>query len=203
MNIFFVDTDPLVAASNLCDRHVNKMITETAQILCTNYFLETGNHSLYKPIMPNHGSVRWARQNSENRKWLLFHLRGLLKEFDLRKPNNSSHLKAREIANQLFDLYVESELNLEKVTPIALCFSSPHEKLNSILKEEVLPRWYFIKDTRGTFYAENLENSVFAYREYYSYKLFKDFKLPEWNWLPESKPLWYRPQELLSRKAHS
>ena len=35
MNIFIVDTDPVVAAQSLHDRHVVKMCIETAQLLCT------------------------------------------------------------------------------------------------------------------------------------------------------------------------
>ena len=35
MNIFYLDEDPLVAARYHCDKHVVKMITETAQMLCT------------------------------------------------------------------------------------------------------------------------------------------------------------------------
>ena len=35
MNIFVVDEDPEVAARQLCDKHVVKMILESAQMLCT------------------------------------------------------------------------------------------------------------------------------------------------------------------------
>ena len=35
MNIFILDTDPKNAAMMLCDKHVVKMIVETAQMLCT------------------------------------------------------------------------------------------------------------------------------------------------------------------------
>lgn len=35
MNIFVVDTDPRKAAQSLCDKHVVKMVLETAQILST------------------------------------------------------------------------------------------------------------------------------------------------------------------------
>ena len=33
MNIFVVDEDPVIAARQLCDKHVVKMILETAQML--------------------------------------------------------------------------------------------------------------------------------------------------------------------------
>ena len=35
MNIFYVDKDPVKAAKMLLDKHVVKMILESAQMLCT------------------------------------------------------------------------------------------------------------------------------------------------------------------------
>ena len=33
MNIFATDSNPIIAARNLCDKHINKMIVESAQML--------------------------------------------------------------------------------------------------------------------------------------------------------------------------
>ena len=35
MNIFYLDRDPVKAAQMSCDKHVVKMILESAQMLCT------------------------------------------------------------------------------------------------------------------------------------------------------------------------
>jgi len=35
MNIFYVDKDPVKAAKMMCDKHIIKMILESAQMLCT------------------------------------------------------------------------------------------------------------------------------------------------------------------------
>ena len=35
MNIFHVDTDPKICAEQMCDKHVVKMVIETAQLLST------------------------------------------------------------------------------------------------------------------------------------------------------------------------
>ena len=48
MNIFVVDTYPVLAARALCDRHVVKMVLETAQILST---ISGGP---YRPTHQNH-----------------------------------------------------------------------------------------------------------------------------------------------------
>ena len=37
MNIFAVDKDPKISAQQLCDKHVVKMILESAQMLCAVY----------------------------------------------------------------------------------------------------------------------------------------------------------------------
>ena len=43
MNIFILDKDPMKAAMMLCDRHVPKMIVESAQMLSTVHRLLDGN----------------------------------------------------------------------------------------------------------------------------------------------------------------
>ena len=35
MNIFYVDQDPVKAAQMMCDKHIIKMILESAQMLCS------------------------------------------------------------------------------------------------------------------------------------------------------------------------
>ena len=43
MNIFMLDRDPRVAANMHCDKHVVKMILETAQLLCTAHRVLDGD----------------------------------------------------------------------------------------------------------------------------------------------------------------
>jgi len=71
MNIFFLDRDPVAAAPMHTDKHVVKMILETAQILCTVHH-RYGNNvpGLYKPTHENHPSVRWAGDSREHYRWL-------------------------------------------------------------------------------------------------------------------------------------
>lgn len=72
MNIFFLDTDPRLAAQAHVDKHVSKMVIETAQLLCTAHHLcpETEPHpDLYKITHQNHPSARWIRENGANYWW--------------------------------------------------------------------------------------------------------------------------------------
>lgn len=65
MNIFILDKNPILVARYHCDKHVVKMVLETAQILSTvlsKYDIGTE----YKPTHPNHPCNIWAAENSYN-----------------------------------------------------------------------------------------------------------------------------------------
>lgn len=92
MNIFYLDKDPKLAAQYHCDKHVVKMILESAQLLSTahrvldgelGYYISLGNRKIkqwtltdwreskmYKTAHYNHPCAVWVRQSSENYKWL-------------------------------------------------------------------------------------------------------------------------------------
>ena len=72
MNIFILDEDPVLAAQMLCDRHVNKMILETAQML-SSVADKYGHPTLYKPAYKNHPCTLWAGKSKENWLWLIDH----------------------------------------------------------------------------------------------------------------------------------
>lgn len=69
MNIFLLDTDPKKCAEYHCDKHVVKMITETAQMLCTvNFFCDMDVP--YNPTHLNHPCTIWAGESLNNWIWL-------------------------------------------------------------------------------------------------------------------------------------
>ena len=85
MNVFFVDDDPVVAAQSLHDKHVVKMILETAQILstvCDRWGV--WKPELYRPTHPRHPSVLWAGDGIYNFRWLAEHGKALLEEYSYR-----------------------------------------------------------------------------------------------------------------------
>lgn len=77
MNIFFLDWDPKLAAIYACDKHVVKMILESAQLLYTVYhlihpeFLLNSELTPYKITHKNHPCSKWIRENFSNFLWLL------------------------------------------------------------------------------------------------------------------------------------
>jgi hypothetical protein len=104
MNIFYIHTDPVVAAQAMTDKHVVKMILESAQLLSTAHraldgqeFIQLSksgarlrkwNHpdahmdaTLYKSTHLNHPSGIWVRQSADNYMWLYKHFIALSEEY--------------------------------------------------------------------------------------------------------------------------
>ena len=75
MNIFYLNKDPEIAAQMHCDKHVVKMILESAQMLSTAHRILDGDDianskGLYKMTHKNHPCNIWVRKNNENYEWL-------------------------------------------------------------------------------------------------------------------------------------
>ena len=69
MNIFYLHTEPKICAQYHVDKHVVKMILETAQLLSTAHWV-TGGEGPYRVTHKNHPSAIWARSNKSNYTWL-------------------------------------------------------------------------------------------------------------------------------------
>lgn len=95
MNIFAVDADPIRAARMLPDRHVTKMILESAQMLSivySSHYWDIGQvlkvdgtpFKTAKGAFKKHPCTIWAAEAQANCAWLIQHACGLLSEFRLR-----------------------------------------------------------------------------------------------------------------------
>tara|TARA_X000001316_G_C922431_1_gene37817 strand:- start:6905 stop:7474 length:570 start_codon:yes stop_codon:yes gene_type:complete len=99
LNIFVLDRDPVEAAKMQCDRHVVKMIIESAQMLSAaidvNYkFMLRGDPETkpseqlglpgYPPAHIKHPCTMWVIDSLGNYKWLIKHMRALCYEYRLR-----------------------------------------------------------------------------------------------------------------------
>lgn len=105
MNIFVLDEDPAVAARYHCDKHVVKMITESAQLLCSAYYYT--DWVLSKPIPyklshKNHPCAVWVRESNSNWLWLLSLGLNLYAEYKNRYGQHRTH-KAGETLFWLFN----------------------------------------------------------------------------------------------------
>lgn len=103
MNIFYVSHDPMDAAQALVDKHVVKMILESAQLLSTAHRVldgieiegksQTGRKAkrwilpdaregiIYTATHINHPSAVWCRTSVRNYDWLVDHFYALMREY--------------------------------------------------------------------------------------------------------------------------
>ena len=72
MNIFLLDTDTKKCAQYHCDKHVVKMILETAQLLCGVHHMtdQVTNQVPYKLSHKNHPCAIWSRESLSNYLYL-------------------------------------------------------------------------------------------------------------------------------------
>ena len=85
MNIFILDKDIDKCAEAHVDRHVIKMILESAQMLCTAHHAcptdATRPEKFYKQAHLNHPSTIWVRTTVANYEWMIIHALALCEEY--------------------------------------------------------------------------------------------------------------------------
>ena len=103
MNIFYLHPDPAKAAQIQYNKHVVKMILESAQMLCTaHHHYDNGHNVPYKKAHYNHPSTIWCRQNASQYMWLYDHMIALGKEYTKRyKKTHLTITKCAEVLKQL------------------------------------------------------------------------------------------------------
>lgn len=85
MNIFALHRIPIMAAKMHSDKHVVKMVLETAQILATVHHIHgNGANVKYKPTHAKHPCVVWAAASRANYQWLLDLGKQLAREYKMR-----------------------------------------------------------------------------------------------------------------------
>ena len=72
MNIFFLDMDVKKCAEYHCDKHVVKMVLETAQLLCSAHHItdQVTDQIPYKLAHKNHPCSIWVRESLTNYLYL-------------------------------------------------------------------------------------------------------------------------------------
>ena len=85
MNIFYLHQSPYLSAKVQYNKHVVKMVLESAQMLCTAHHVY-GNEEQklnvpYKQAHLNHPSTIWTRQCRSNYRWLYLHMLALGNEY--------------------------------------------------------------------------------------------------------------------------
>ena len=88
MNIFYLDRCPVKAAQVQYNKHVVKMILESAQMLCTAHHCYGDKDQVenvpYKQAHLNHPSTIWTRRSKSTYMWLYDHMMALGDEYTKR-----------------------------------------------------------------------------------------------------------------------
>ena len=90
MNIFILDKEVEKCAEYHCDKHVIKMILESAQMLSAVVRLN-GHDIGYKLTHKNHPCTIWARESLSNYNWLVRLTRLLNYEYRYRYDKDVNH----------------------------------------------------------------------------------------------------------------
>ena len=97
MNIFFLDRNQRQAAQYHCDKHVVKMILETAQLLSTAHHIHPYEtrflEEIYKKTHVNHPCAIWVRSSTEHYHWTFRLFEELLWEY--RHRYDRTHASSR------------------------------------------------------------------------------------------------------------
>ena len=182
MNIFYLDKDPIEAAKQSCDKHVVKMIVESAQMLSTAHRMidgkqytdktKTGRNikrwkhpntnlekTLYKACHTGHPSTVWVMQSAYNYHWLYKHMMALNTEFKMRYGHILDHKTVQLLEG-------------------ALMYPPKNISLNTIATDPppAMPEYCKVKG-----------DSVASYRKYY---IFEKQRFATWK-SPASVPNWY------------
>lgn len=169
MNIFVLNNDPEIAARDLCDKHIVKMATESAQCLACAV-IRHGATSDMMPLTKNgtpakggyhrHPCSLWAGDNQSNFTWLYLHATEICREYTRRYNKIHFCQKSIDILGNLVDLLPKGDLSqfVTAISPNNICAQIPN------------------------FFSFN---SIVKYRLYY--KLDKPFA----TWKYSNKPSWY------------
>ena len=183
MNLFILDLDPVLAAQQQCDKHVPKMVVESAQMMSTAHRILDGdltrrpsvsgktmvkywvhpNHNweniLHKAVHTHHPCTRWTMKSSENYFWHYQHFIALCEEYTYR------YGKVHKCERDLKDVLCHLPENIPRgdQTPFELAMKSNPECIA-------------------------LEDPVKAYQAFYQTKQHR-FKM---IWSKRSVPEWFQ-----------
>ena len=153
MNIFVLDTDPVKAAQQHCNKHVVKMIIESAQILSTAHWamwekmkkpdIEGGRKNLqawlrvhvpdslqapYSMTHANHPCTIWSQEVWGNYMWLSIHGLALCEEYTRRYGKiHKSHAVHRWLNRKIPPTFEKSLDNPVAITPFAVCMPEQYK----------------------------------------------------------------------------
>ena len=173
MNIFVLDESPQVAAQNMCDKHVVKMIVESAQMLSTTHRVLDGEQytelsinnrrikrwksphklfeeMLYKASFVGHPCTQWVMENDKNYYWLVEHAYALCKEYTRR------YKKVHKTEDMISLIRFRKPKNIpiaDSMTPFAQAMPEEYKNPNAVEAY----RAYYVGEKRAIAEWKNVE----------------------------------------------
>ena len=126
MNIFVLHDNPTKAAQMMCDKHVVKMIIESAQMLCT-VANERGHKAPYRTTHKKHPCTLWVGESKQNWCWLIQHLDTLCNEYTRRYGRVHKTQKVLEWIKK-----TSVNLPSDKLTPFALAMPDKYKTKSAV-----------------------------------------------------------------------
>lgn len=178
MNIFVTNADPVLAARDLCDKHVRSKMQIEGAIMLAHAFpqellnhpstprTKTGNPRKSGKGYAKHQCSIWARESKENFSWLVEHTLEQFRERMFRWPTSTEHFTKEFIvwcSNNLHNTTIQQT----SLTPFTVAIASDCEcrKIADFDKLDVISQ----------------------YQAYIMYD--KSFAV----WTERPKPSWYQP----------
>lgn len=125
MNIFMLHECPEASVKPFYNKHVTKMVLETAQLLCTaHHVYGNGENVPYKPTHLQHPSTIWARENTANYNWLFCHFIALCTEYT--KRYGRTHLTYTKCADALYDA-PKGMKHSDEISEMPQCFPDQYK----------------------------------------------------------------------------
>ena len=144
MNIFVLDADPKLAAIMLCDKHISKMILESAQMLCIT-INERGGSTPYKTTHKNHPCSVWVRASRENFHWLTAHAKELNYQYRWRYGKQVNH-RSWEVIKDVVKNNKEVIRTLPDICPTPFAQAMPEELRIKDNPVQAYRNYYITKD---------------------------------------------------------
>lgn len=143
MNIFHLDKSPYLCAIYHCDKHVVKMILETAQMLCTAWRQEEKYPlSLYKQTHLNHPMSLWVRKTKTNYLWSYKLFIELQREYTYRYNKKHACGKFNSVLKTVPPSLEEQNIEEKEWTEPPQCMPDIYKKSNYVQGY----RQYYAKD---------------------------------------------------------
>lgn len=189
MNVFLLDEDPVLAAQMLCNKHVIKMPSESANMLLLAIreqfdiplpFSKNGKH--IKLTHKNHPASIWLRESLENYRWGLANFIAMCDEY--RNRYKRDHFSSNYI-NFIENAALKLEFARTEHTRFKGCFGDFNQMLCDVKdpidayrryycldkwqfafwpSKDKVPAWYFPEVNRAKLVDSSFKDGIYIKR---------------------------------------